>query len=175
MKDLPPLEYLNECFELDETIPSGLRWRDRKVEHFKNKYGYDGFSVLCAGKQAGNVGNKDYFVVRLDRKRYLVHRIIYALFNGTTDFSSFPVDHIDRNQLNNNPNNLRVVHNSMSAVNRQLCIDARNTHFSKKRQWFYSFRYKKEYYKGFGFSTEVEAYEAMKLHRNQVYDFPVYS
>ncbi len=170
MKDLPSLEYLRECFELDSSSPSGLRWKGRQLSHFKHPTGFSGFSALSAGKQAGNIGNTGYYVLRLDRQRYLTHRIVYALFHGTTDFSSFIVDHKDRNKLNNDPNNLRLACFSVNCINQQRCIDAANTKFSKKLGWFYSFRYKKQTYKASGFETQQEAHLAMKAKRAQVYD-----
>lgn len=169
-KILPSVAYLRECFELDSSCLTGLRWTGRSQSHFGNFAGYRGFLALSAWKQAGNMGNTGYYVVRLDMQRYFVHRIIYALTHGTVDFTLFLIDHIDRNKTNNDPSNLRLVDHATNVVNRQKCIDSENTIFSKKFGWGYKFRYRGKVYSSRGFVSQNEAVWAMRDKRAEVYD-----
>jgi len=93
IKELPPLELLNEYFEIDLTCSSGLRWKTRKY----------------AGQEAGTLNSVGYFTVSINKSKFLIHRIIYALINQTCDFNDMLIDHIDRNKSNNTPSNLRLV------------------------------------------------------------------
>ena len=81
-------------FILSESSPTGIAWRSGRM----------------AGKNAGTLqvlSGIKYFVIRLNRKSYLAHRIVYALVEER-DLNSFGnIDHIDRNGLNNDPWNLR--------------------------------------------------------------------
>ena len=61
----------------------------------------------------GNVNNNGYKRIAINKKRYFYHRVIYKIYNQDWDIHNEPyknqIDHIDRNKLNNNINNLRVV------------------------------------------------------------------
>jgi len=66
-----------------------------------------------------------YRRVNINKKPYLYHRVIYKLFNKDWDIvdnSKYNhIDHIDRNKLNNNIENLRVVSNQQNQFNRRNC------------------------------------------------------
>ena len=119
---LPPLEFLNECFELDHNLESGLKWRKRPRHHFKNNGVYANFLKSYSGKSVGNKTKKGYFqfVLLFLGKTYhfFTHRIIYAIHNNTIDFLDKFIDHIDRNKSNNNPENLRLVNNQQNNFNK---------------------------------------------------------
>jgi len=64
-------------------------------------------------KPAGSIKKDNYIHVVIFGKSYLMHRIIFLMFNG---YMPNQVDHIDNNRLNNNINNLRA---STHAQNQQ--------------------------------------------------------
>lgn len=80
----------------DETSPSGLRWKVNRGGGVK--------ADDVAGWIQAKIG---YWYVSVLNKTYLAHRIIVVLHGLCCDNSQ--VDHIDRNRLNNNIGNLRVV------------------------------------------------------------------
>ena len=61
-----------------------------------------------------------YYKVRLSENNlvqdWLIHRLVYAIFNDDFDFSNYVIDHIDGNKLNNNINNLRKISNSENVL-----------------------------------------------------------
>ncbi len=62
-----------------------------------------------------------YRCVRINNKLYLYHRLVYFLHNNDWDIHDTcldnSIDHIDRNPLNNNIENLRVVTNQENQWN----------------------------------------------------------
>jgi hypothetical protein len=117
--ELPSLDVLKEYFELDPTIPNGLRWK-RKAS--KN---------TVIGNPAGRESVFGYWEVRLDKVLYKSHRIIYKIHTGV-DPIGFEIDHYDRNKSNNNPSNLSMATRADQQTNvrvrgavpyRNVCID----------------------------------------------------
>lgn len=96
MKRLPPIERLQQLFDLDVEI-GVLRWRRRPdaPPSWNTKY---------AGKIAGDPRASGRMRVGIDNKRYLVHRIIFKMFYG---YEPPEVDHEDTDYTNNRPGNLR--------------------------------------------------------------------
>ena len=93
----------------DPTCPSGLRWKG-------------------SPHQRGGVAKKDsmagtkikgHYSLRLNRKRYQNHRVIWILFNGSIDNNLF-IDHIDGNRANNVIDNLRLVTRELNARNTKM-------------------------------------------------------
>jgi hypothetical protein len=119
---LPDLNYLKECFEIDTSVPQGIRWKAQRPEsHFKKLKDHKIWNARFAGKVCGNanpygVRNK-YYTLFFNRKHFFNHRIIYAIHNETTDFNGKIIDHIDGNSENNNPQNLRLVTPSENSLN----------------------------------------------------------
>ncbi len=132
---LPPLEFLNECFRIDLTSPSGLRWKERPAHHFTS-YKFRSFNSKYANTVAGS-RNQEYFGVNLTfnkiRHKYAVHRIIYAIYNKKENFEGLLVDHIDKNPLNNSPLNLRLVTLKENLMNSNL--SSRNISGFKGVSW----------------------------------------
>jgi hypothetical protein len=71
------------------------------------------------GREIGTIANRGYYqsTIRVDKKKYhtLLHQYIFYYFNNKiVDF----IDHIDRNKLNNNIENLREVTQQKNTFNR---------------------------------------------------------
>lgn len=79
---------------------------------------------IQVGDLAGRVC-KGYIQVMLKGRAYQAHRIIYAMHNPDIDLTGKLVDHIDRDTLNNNINNLRLADHRQNAANSGLSV--RNT------------------------------------------------
>jgi hypothetical protein len=78
-----------------------------------------------AESEAGSVGSSHgYMATRFDGKLHLNHRLIFLYHNGYMPENN--VDHIDRNKLNNNINNLREVSQSCNMRNSSQPITNRS-------------------------------------------------
>lgn len=94
-KDSPSLTELEETFEIDETSPSGLRWKTK------------GRKKTNSGKIAGHP--TIYWSVVFKKLKYRVHRIIYQMSNKIDKLDgNVIIDHIDGDRQNNNISNLRI-------------------------------------------------------------------
>lgn len=167
INDLPSLEYLEECFELDSTCPSGIRWKVRPRHHYYNDYGCKMGNSQWAGKPAGNSFKGHYFTVGINKISYATHRIVFALYNRTTDFKNKVIDHIDRNKINNHPENLRAVEQHINCQNSKLSkankTGVKNVTQPKGSKLFYvSIRANGINYKYGSFKTLIEAAEVAK-------------
>jgi len=141
---LPSLEYLKECFEIDATSPSYLKWKkDRPLHHFNSIKSYKAWKNKISDSQINSLDKDNYYFVFSHtifnkRTRYKVHRIIYVISNGEDSLNDFLVDHIDGDKLNNNPKNLRTATVSQNLLNRSKqknnSTGHKNITFSKKRK-----------------------------------------
>jgi hypothetical protein len=84
---IPPLGLLNSIFDLDSASVSGLKWKN--------------------GKSAGAKNPKEHARVKIKGKLYYAHRIVFCLYNQTTDIDDYLIDHRDGNKKNNSGGNLR--------------------------------------------------------------------
>lgn len=108
-----------DVFYYDETSPTCLRWAVEIVS------GKNGNKVNChIGDVAGDVDNvgRVHYIVSLNYKQFLVHRVIYEMFNGYLAEGDF-VDHIDGNGKNNRKENLRKVSHAVNMRNCKLRED----------------------------------------------------
>ena len=64
------------------------------------------------------IDNEGYYSAVLNHQSYRVHWLYYNTFIG--DSTGMLIDHIDRNRLNNDPSNLRLVNPKESIHNRTL-------------------------------------------------------
>lgn len=117
-KPLPPLERLNELFEVVEIpesqfgIKSGLVWR---VSRGGQKAGDNaGYLKPCLDQK-----HRFDWQVRVDRELLYTARVIYYMMNGI-DPGKNEVDHKDKNALNNNIANLRLSDCLLQAQNRKV-------------------------------------------------------
>lgn len=93
----------NNIFIYDESSPSCLRWKHGNGQHNHSK--------RDVGDMAGYVNsivNYKRYKVCYKGVEYMVHRIIYQMFN-TDICSGKVVNHIDTNPLNNKISNLELV------------------------------------------------------------------
>lgn len=67
--------------------------------------------------EAGTV-DRGYMVVKVDYKKYRLHRIVWAMRHGREIPEGYEVDHKDRNPLNNHIDNLRLATPSENQHNR---------------------------------------------------------
>ncbi|MFN5664651.1 MAG: HNH endonuclease signature motif containing protein [Bacteroidota bacterium] len=98
-KPLPSLKRLDDLFEVRDGLL--LNRVDRSRAH--------------AGDEAGLVVH-GYRVVTVDYSRFPVHRIVWAMTHRQ-DPGDLVIDHIDRNKLNNHPDNLRAVPHRLNRLN----------------------------------------------------------
>ena len=102
-----------------------------------------------------------YIKIKINKKQYGYHRVIYKLHNNDWDITDISrdnlIDHIDRNKLNNNINNLRVVTNQQNMFN----IECKGYSWSKQQnKWHVSINaYREKIYLG-SFILEADARQA---------------
>lgn len=96
LEQLPHISRLEEAFELDPTIPNGLRW---KIKASRN---------TIIGNPAGRRHQNGYWEVRLDGVLFKTSRIVYKMYNNGEDPGRFEIDHLDRDKNNNAGTNLAL-------------------------------------------------------------------
>lgn len=79
------------------------------------------------------IDSEGYYYVGLNGDNYRIHWLYYNTFIG--DSTGFIVDHIDRNKLNNDPSNLRLLDYKGSTYNRTLAYKPDITDFSKYQKY----------------------------------------
>lgn len=71
------------------------------------------------GDMAGShTHSRGYSTISLDRKSYLIHRIVWVYHNGDNLKINKFIDHIDENKRNNRIENLRIANNGQNMQNR---------------------------------------------------------
>lgn len=93
----------NEYVYYDESSPTSLRWAI-DVKCGKGRVQYRANEPAGSQKRRPN-GKPHRIVVRINRKDYSVHRIIWILFFGEIP-NGMLIDHVDRNPWNNLLSNL---------------------------------------------------------------------
>lgn len=113
------LELFEEYFYVDETSPSGLRWKK------EIKSGNGGRIVKNkVNSVAGHLDPRGYWSVMLNKKIRKCHRVILTLLYGEIPIGMV-TDHINRNTSDNSLSNLRLV--SISINSKNLSFAKNNT------------------------------------------------
>lgn len=103
IKDYPSHEKVKQLFDYKD---GDLYWKERPLSDFKTTQGHGSFNAKLVGKKACGQVIEKYEKIKLNKKYYLTHRLIYIWhFDDLT--ADYEVDHIDNNPSNNNINNLR--------------------------------------------------------------------
>lgn len=92
----------------------------KEIFHYENGKFY--WKVVLSrhgkiGKEVGCDNGKGYLKVGINKKYYAIHKLMFLYHFG---YIPKIVDHIDRNPLNNMPNNLRDVTASQNSFNRGI-------------------------------------------------------
>lgn len=98
-----------DYFYLDETSPSGLRW---KVDRMRGKGHKITAAIVYAGDVAGTLltqtaSQHNSWRVRLNGTGYLVHRVIHVMLYGSID-SDMVIDHLNGDGSDNTIQNLSL-------------------------------------------------------------------
>jgi hypothetical protein len=157
-RPLPPLDYLNELFLVDETSPSGLR-RNKTVSVNAREGDVAGIYML----------KTRYWVVNItydDRKySYYVHRLVYAMATGKNIDDTF-IDHVETLQKRNIISNLREASHEQNMRNRgkskaKYTSDYKCVYWNQKRQrWIAKMQANGKYIWIGTFNSEIEAARA---------------
>jgi len=115
------------------------------------------------------VNCKGYSPIKLNKKNFLKHRVIYKAFNSdwNIDDPKQQIDHINRVRDDNRIINLRVANNSQNKQNNNT--KGYFWHNTKKR-WISYVRIKKKTYSKYC-KTEEEAIQAVHELRTKYYKF----
>ena len=119
-KPYPSQEELHELFTLRDDISQPLIWKMRPNVRIR------------IGDVAGCLGTKNYYLIRIDRKNYRLHRLIWIYHNGDIP-DGMIVDHVDGNRTNNRIENLRLATYSENNYNRKTASN--NTSGVKGVYW----------------------------------------
>lgn len=82
-----------------------------------------------AGELAGYVNARGYLIVKINRKQYKAHRLLYRMYNSVDSLDpSIHIDHIDGDKTNNSPENLRLATPSENQYNTRKRINNKSGH-----------------------------------------------
>lgn len=145
-----PIDDLRRLVRLDRET-GALIWLERGSPRFDARF---------SGRPAlADIGNHGYRYGTINRHKYLAHRVVFALVHGR--WPDLQVDHIDRNRLNNRPDNLREASPRENQQNKTTSRSgrARGVVWHKRdKRWMAQCKdaYGRQRYLGL-FSTEGEA------------------
>jgi len=100
-------------------------------------------SRIVVGKKAGCITNHGYLTIKINKKPYLAHKIVYAIHYG---YIPKLIDHIDGNKLNNKIENLREATIFENQRNRKIQLNnssgVKNVYWhNKEKSWRVQLRF----------------------------------
>lgn len=118
------VERLRELFTLD--AESGVLYRKVRTSN-----------RIRVGDVVGSPTSNGYLAVCVDGKRFLVHRVVFAIHYGRWPLG---VDHVNGNRTDNRPKNLREANHSQNALNAAAHCDSSSgvkgvSWFAQTRKW----------------------------------------
>lgn len=150
IKKLPSKEMIFEFFEYD---------RENGIFLWRSHWDYPA-RMRLTGKKAGTLNKKGYYEIGFQYERFLLHRLIWFIENGTEPDN---VDHINGNPKDNRIQNLRSATHRSNHQNKKWHREGRLVGASwtakldkwQSQAWIGG----KKVYLGV-FSTELEAHQA---------------
>ena len=104
-------DIFKKLFYYDETSPSGLRYKVSNNCKGPNKRN--------AGDHVGSIRHNRMWVVKVNNKDYVIHRIVWYLNFGNIP-KDLVIDHINGNSLDNRLDNLRLTSQQINNANRSM-------------------------------------------------------
>ena len=104
MKQLPSIDYLNECFDL---LGGDLYWKVRPLNHFETERGWATFNGKNAHKRAGSLAKSGHITITLNGEKVMASRVVVKMYYGSEAQNMYIVHH-DGNRENNHPHNLSL-------------------------------------------------------------------
>ena len=115
VRDLPPVEYLNECLTYDHDS-GNLIWKARPEHHFSSSRSCNSWNAKHVARIAGHSGQKGYIHVGIDGVLYKAHRIIFHMVCEPLLPDDF-IDHINGDCGDNRLCNLRKATHQQNSCN----------------------------------------------------------
>lgn len=141
-------------------IDGDIEYRNGGLYWLKSRNG------VTVGRRVGSINSVGYRHFTYKGKIYLEHRVIYEYINNTTIPKGMHIDHIDRNKLNNNPDNLRLVTPQENQQNREC----KGYSWDKqKRKWKSRIVHNKKHIHIGHFLTEDEAHQAYLMKKKEIH------
>lgn len=148
-----------------------LYWRYKEVKTKQDKI----FNSSYAGKRAGGLAVNGYISIRVNKRLYTEHRLVWAYFNGY--FPNETIDHVNHIRNDNRIENLREIPKKMQMYNTKLSKNNTSGHngiswCKRDRRWIVKVMVN---YKGFhrscmtleeAIKTRDELYSLHGFHEN---------
>ena len=126
-----------------------------------------------------NKPNQKYIQIKINKKMYSLHRLIYKFHNEDWDITYSPdnqIDHMNIDSLDNKIENLRVVNNSKNQRNKNKLKNCSSIYkgvswYKPNKKWRASIRIdRKEKHLGY-YETEEEAHLVYQKKYNELMNF----
>lgn len=119
-QDAITADYLRSILSYDPTTGE-FRWKNRPREHFASLRAQSRCNSQFAGKIAGALSTRGYWVIGVSFRIYTAHRLAWLYMTGEWPIGD--IDHIDGATANNAWRNLRAATESQNLMNSKLRAD----------------------------------------------------